>query len=149
MAIRKLYIGSFGPFPYDDTDPVNDPDFPGETRKAILTSGKVKAEDGVATVEAHASTHENGGSDVINDLASPNIASGDLSHGGTKVIGTQQAAEANASAVSSISLGSGADQVDRATFNTDLGTLVTEINALKTKINNLLAKLRTHGIIAT
>jgi hypothetical protein len=66
-----------------------------------------------------------------------------------QVIGARQTAEADAGAVSAISLGTGSDQVDRATFNTNLTTLVTEINAIKTTLNNLLAKLRTHGLIAT
>lgn len=68
---------------------------------------------------------------------------------GDQVITQQQAAEANASAVSAISLGAGSDQVDRSTFNTDLSTLVTEINAIKDTLNSLLGKLRTHGLIDT
>jgi hypothetical protein len=68
---------------------------------------------------------------------------------GTKVLDAQQSAEADAAAVSAIALSAGADTVDLAAFNTALTTLVTEINALKTKLNNALAKLRTHGLIAT
>lgn len=71
---------------------------------------------------------------------------------GTQVVGPQQSHiadaaehtesdEADASAVSAISLASGSDQVDRATFNTDLSTLVSEINALKDKHNTTIAKL--------
>ena len=46
MAIRKIYIGSFGPFEYDDTLPANDPDgdFPGEDHKSILTDGQMRVE---------------------------------------------------------------------------------------------------------
>ena len=44
MTIRKLYIGSVGPFIYDDTDLVNDydGDFSGEYRQGFLTDGYVK-----------------------------------------------------------------------------------------------------------
>lgn len=46
MAIKKLYIGSFGPYPYDDTDDIDDVDgdFVGETRTAIITDGYIKSE---------------------------------------------------------------------------------------------------------
>lgn len=56
-----------------------------------------------------------------------------------QVLGAQAAAEANVSATGSLV---GGDTVDE-------GVLLASINALETKINNLLAKLRTHGIIAT
>ena len=72
-----------------------------------------------------------------------------LQVGGTQVVGAQQAAESDAAAISAISLGAGADTVDRTTFNNDLTTLVTEINTLRTTLNSLLAKLRTHGLIDT
>ena len=41
MAIKKFYIGSFGPFEYDDTELIDDidGDFAGETRKAMATTG--------------------------------------------------------------------------------------------------------------
>jgi hypothetical protein len=68
---------------------------------------------------------------------------------GTQVLTNQQAAEADAAAVSAISLAAGTDQVNRTAFNTSLATLVTEVNAIKTVLNSLLAKLRTHGIIDT
>ena len=43
MAIKKVYIGSIGPFLFDDTDTINDPDgdFAGEYQKAITTDGEV------------------------------------------------------------------------------------------------------------
>jgi hypothetical protein len=43
MAIKRVYIGSLGPFIWDDTDPVNDPDglFPGETQKALVTDSMI------------------------------------------------------------------------------------------------------------
>lgn len=43
MAIKKVYIGSIGPFLYDDADLVDDPDgdFPGETQRAVLTDGTI------------------------------------------------------------------------------------------------------------
>lgn len=42
MATKKIYFGSVGPFLYDDTDPVNDPDgdFAGESHKALVTDGQ-------------------------------------------------------------------------------------------------------------
>jgi hypothetical protein len=87
---------------------------------------------------------------LIDDSDNVNIPTGQgLQVNGIQVVTDQQAAEADVAAVSAISLGAGSDQVDRTTFNTDLGTLVTEINAIKTKLNNLLAKLRTHGLIDT
>ncbi len=44
MAFKKFYIGSEGPYFYDDADPVNDPDgdFSGEYQKAGITDGKYK-----------------------------------------------------------------------------------------------------------
>lgn len=43
MATKKYYIGSHGPFLYDDTSLINDPDgdFAGETLKGLTTSGDV------------------------------------------------------------------------------------------------------------
>lgn len=87
---------------------------------------------------------------TLNDAGSINIPNAQgYKVSGTQIITNQQAAEADVAVVSAISAGAGADAIDRTTFNTDLGTLVSEINAIKTTLNNLLAKLRTHGIIAT
>ena len=43
MALIKFYIGTFGPFVYDDTVLINDPDgdFAGETFKALVTTGQL------------------------------------------------------------------------------------------------------------
>jgi len=43
VAIRKFYIGSFGPFLYDDANLVNDPDgdFAGMTQRALTTDGQL------------------------------------------------------------------------------------------------------------
>jgi len=75
---------------------------------------------------------------------------------GTQVIGAQQTAEANASAPTAITaVTSGATAVtsngatDLDTVSASLVTLENEVTLLTTKVNNLLAKLRTHGIIAT
>jgi hypothetical protein len=40
MAERKFYIGSVGPYLYDDTDLINDPDgdFPGEGMHTLVTN---------------------------------------------------------------------------------------------------------------
>jgi hypothetical protein len=61
--------------------------------------------------------------------ANTSINSPEYQSGGTKVVGTQQAAIANLSLT-------GADYA-------------TEYATINTKINDLLAKLRTHGLIAT
>lgn len=99
-------------------------------------------------VEARAAINNIFGSDGKAD-ADIDLDAQVLKQGGIQVVGAQQLAEADAAAVSAISLGAGADTVDRTTFNTDLSTLVTEINAVRTTLNNLLAKLRTHGLIDT
>ena len=58
---------------------------------------------------------------------------------GNRVVGARQAAEPDVSTTSSLA---GDNTVNE-------NVLLTSINALETKINNLLAKLRTHGLIAT
>ena len=47
MALQKIYIGSVGPFLYEDTDPINDvdSDFAGEDRNALTTGGQLLIED--------------------------------------------------------------------------------------------------------
>ena len=42
MPTKKVYIGSVGPFLYDDSSPLNDPDgdFAGETVKSLTTNGQ-------------------------------------------------------------------------------------------------------------
>ena len=59
--------------------------------------------------------------------------------GANKVVGAQAAAEANVTVTTSIT---GSDTVDAA-------VLLAAVAALQNKINALLAKLRTHGLIAT
>jgi hypothetical protein len=61
-----------------------------------------------------------------------------------------------AAAVSSISCPSGADTIDRTTFNTSLSSLITEINNLKDDINSLttvhddlIDKLQAAGLMST
>jgi phage shock protein A len=56
-----------------------------------------------------------------------------------QLLTTQAAAEANVTVTSSIV---GSDTVDES-------TVLASVNALENKVNALLAKLRTHGIIAT
>lgn len=86
----------------------------------------------------------------VDDSGSINVPAGQgYQVGGTQVVGGQQVAEGDVAAVSAIAAGAGADTIDLANLNIDLGTLVTEINAIKTTLNNLLAKLRTHGLIDT
>ena len=86
--------------------------------------------------------------------ASPTFANLYLGNGGVfkinsvTVLSGQAAHEADAGAASSISLGSGSDQVDRAAFNTALTGLVGKINGIRTTLNNLLAKLEGINIMA-
>ena len=46
MTVHKYYIGGLGPYLYDDTEALLDPDgdFPGEFQNGIITSGTIKAE---------------------------------------------------------------------------------------------------------
>lgn len=76
--------------------------------------------------------------------------------GGTQVLATQQAAESDAAAPTNYTAhASGAVTVtsnaatDLDTTAAALATLENEVTALTTTVNNLLAKVRTHGIIAT
>jgi len=48
MAVKKIYIGSVGPFEYDDTDLIEDADgdFAGEYQQAIRTNGALISGDG-------------------------------------------------------------------------------------------------------
>jgi hypothetical protein len=47
MALQKIYIGSVGPFLYEDTDPINDVDgdFVGEDCNALATGGQLLVEE--------------------------------------------------------------------------------------------------------
>jgi len=76
MTQRKLYIGSVGPFLYDDEDPINDEDgdFAGEGFTGVRTSGSVRASlvdehpDALTKkgdFNTHGSRHAPGGSDPI------------------------------------------------------------------------------------
>jgi len=61
----------------------------------------------------------------------------------------QQAAISDASAISAMTLDTGADHVDRAGFNTKLGTLKTEIDAIKDTLNGVIHALEALEGIAT
>ena len=61
----------------------------------------------------------------------------------------KQAAIADASAISAISLDAGADSVNRAGFNTQLGTLKTEIDAIRDTLNDVIHALEALEGIAT
>jgi len=61
----------------------------------------------------------------------------------------QQAAISDASAISAITLDTGADHVDRAGFNTKLGTLQAEIDAIKDTLNDVIHALEALEGIAT
>jgi hypothetical protein len=138
-------------------------------QKATLTAGSnVTITNGAGSITISASGGGGGGgtvtsvavdgNDGISVSGSPITSSGtiDLSLGditpdtvdvgaggykvsGTKVLGAQAAAEADVAATVSLI---GSDTVD-------ITATLQAINALEIKINALLAKLRTHGIIAT
>ena len=55
----------------------------------------------------------------------------------------------DAGTISSVTVGAGANLINRADLNTSFTTLTTEINALKTQLNSLLANLRTAGLLKT
>jgi len=46
MAVRKIMLGSVGPFYYDDADTIDDPDgdFAGEDQRALATDGQILIE---------------------------------------------------------------------------------------------------------
>ena len=81
---------------------------------------------------------------------------GSIKVAGTQVMGSQAASEADVAAPTAYTAhASGAVAVtsnaatDLDTTAAALATLVTEVTAVENKLNALLAKLRTHGIIAT
>lgn len=47
MAEKKLYIGTVGPFLYNDADPIDDDDgdFVGETHRGLVTDGQLIVEE--------------------------------------------------------------------------------------------------------
>lgn len=170
MALRQGRIGSIpDAIQYDDGDydtaiEVEDPirqnaapvnvndvlrltDLP--TIASLVTAG--------ANIDDHAVVRGDGGARgiqgsgvTIDDNDNINIPTGQgYQVDGTQVVTDQQAAEADAAAITAIAAAAGADTIDLAAFNIDLGTLVTEIGAIRTTLNNLLAKLRTHGLIDT
>ncbi len=61
----------------------------------------------------------------------------------------QQSHLADAAAVSSITLGTGTDHVDRDVFNTALAGLVAEVNNINNVLNNLIARLEAAEILAS
>lgn len=67
MANRKVYLGSVGPFMFDDTDNINDSDFPGEQVEGLKTDATVSpfyapsgASGSFTTVDAKTVTVVNG-----------------------------------------------------------------------------------------
>lgn len=82
-------------------------------------------------------------------LTTSNVEFNTVKAQGIKVLDAQQAAIADAVAISAISLNAGADTVNIADFNTNIAILVNEVNAIRTVLNILLSKVRIHGLIAT
>jgi hypothetical protein len=113
----------------------------GSTANALLRADGT----GGSTVKASSVLIDDSGNidNVVNLTASGvfNTSSGAYRVGGTQVLGAQQAAEANVAVTSGGSL-SGMDTLSEI-------SVVSALNAVENKLNALLAKLRTHGIIAT
>ncbi len=61
----------------------------------------------------------------------------------------QQAVEADVAAITALTIPTGVDHVNLASFQTLVNTMITEMNAVKTKVNNILAKLRLSEELAT
>lgn len=57
-------------------------------------------------------------------------------------VGTQASAQSTASDISSITVQSGSDQIDRAALNTALETLVAEVNAINTVVSGIVSALQ-------
>ena len=171
MALRQVRLGSWPDIiQYDDgdfgsaietdhyikttqapavaADVVRLGDLPGAVADQVWADGNID-DNAIARGDGGTRKIQNSGV-LIDDSDNVNIPTGQgLQVNSVQVVTDQQAAESDAGTVSAITLGAGADTVDRATFNADLGTLVTEINAIRTTLNSLLAKLRTHGLIDT
>ena len=127
MAIKTVRIGSL-----KDIHRYDDGDYTGglETDDDIYCEG-VNCTDLESTGDVNIAT---GKSYKVNSIG---------------VVTDQQAAEANAAAVSAVTITAGANTLNIAATDATLATLVTEINAIRTTLNSLLAKLRTHGLIDT
>ena len=86
---------------------------------------------------------------IINDAGSIDIPTGQgYQVNSIQVVTDQQAAEADAAALTAITITAGANTINIAATDIKLATLVTEIDTIKDTLNSLLAKLRTHGLIA-
>ncbi len=168
MAIRNVRIGSLKNFhSYDDTIYLSAIDADGRPIKAgvpVDVDDVVRLGDLSSTILGPASSTDNAiarfdgttgkvlqnSTVTIDDVGNVYIPTGrGYNVNNIQVISDQQAVEPNASSITSLSLGAGADTVDLATFNIALGTLVTELNNTISTLNNLLTKLRTHGLIDT
>lgn len=103
------------------------------------TGNRILRADGTggSTVKSSAITIDDSGN--VTGAATYDAGTGGYKVSGTKVIGAQSAAEADITLLTAIG---GSDTVDA----TDIATNFADLN---TKINSILAKLRTHGLIAT
>ncbi len=99
---------------------------------------------------------------TLDDPTFDNVTVTTLSVGANQVVGAQAAAVADANAISAITNYGGqtvsagyvqaeAQQTDDAvnTLEDEVTTLASEAEDIKDQLNDLLAKLRTHGLIAT
>ncbi len=69
MAIKKVYIGSVGPFLYDDANSIDDPDFPAENYKGLITDGHLYV-GGTPTDDKHVLRKEDIG-DITGNVVGP------------------------------------------------------------------------------
>lgn len=109
-----------------------------------VTSVGVSGADGIGVASSPVTTSGTIaltlGSITPDDVTSTGFVQGsEYRVSGTKVLGAQQAAEGNVS-IGGIYIGSD---------TTDNNAIQSDISAVANKLNALLAKLRTHGIIAT
>lgn len=103
------------------------------------TDNRILRADGTggSTVQASGITIDDSGN--VTGAATYDAGAGGYKVSGTKVLGAQQTAEADMSITTSVG---GGDTVD-------IGLLSSNFGNIMGKYNSLVAKLRTHGIIAT
>lgn len=110
------------------------------TTKVFAIDGAMAADNVIVRFDGATGKKIQGSSVTIDDTGSPNVPSGQgYKVGNVKVITDQQLAEDDLGVVPTLT---GTDGISLTALNTHLGDIGT-------KINNILAKLRTHGLIAS
>jgi hypothetical protein len=95
LALKKVYFGSVGPFVYDDTVSINDPDgdFAGEDHHAITTDGGMIIND---------SEYTGSGSDMDDAISKAHVQGTDTSVGALTIYANNAAAVAGGLAVNDL-----------------------------------------------